>query len=206
MHPIHGPHDPDYDPRGDPEFDPYEYIDEGPPPWDTDEVVANIDEILDANRQAIFRETIKGWAREDDHWGVAAERAHRVAGEARDFLEAGQHAATMVWAATWAELIERDLTLRPIFAGLVKADPLAMETIRELVGRRWFDRPIFSLVAPVPVQPVGVGDAASDRPITAAQDGHAGHERPRLPGGHPAAMPSCPACCPPDPPRICSAG
>jgi hypothetical protein len=103
--------------------------------WFSEQVAANIGEIHDENLEAIFRMKVEAWAGE--HWIPAEDTAHRVGTEARAFVSSGKHAAAVVWAATCAEIIFRDLTLRPIFVGLFLGQEWPDAAVKFLIGRRW---------------------------------------------------------------------
>ena len=97
--------------------------------------IANqIEEIFDANQRKIFRRKVEAWSRE--HWVPAQKAALRVGREARELQNAGYHAQAVVCSATCAELILRELTLKPIFVGLFLGETRADEALKLMLHNR----------------------------------------------------------------------
>lgn len=109
--------------------------DDLPVVWTAEEIADDIEDLFDENRERVFRAKVKAWSAK--HWIQWEDTALRVGREARAYLHADDLGPAVVWAATAAEVIFRELTLRPIFVGFFLGEDWAEKTTSHMLRGRW---------------------------------------------------------------------
>jgi hypothetical protein len=68
------------------------------------------------------------------------DTALRIGREARSYLTDGDFGPAVVWSATCAEIVLRDLTLKPIFVGLFLGESWAGRAVDFMLRGRWLSK------------------------------------------------------------------